>query len=193
MQMDTFSLRAAAKLLATVVVTAALSGVARCDEISVTQYQSTFDGVPYTMALAKGSFKKAGIDITGVLGSGGGGTTVRNILAGPVPYWDVALSAALAAAAQGLDHVNTGTRTVAESTVTIPDSDVKSIGDLAGKKVAVTNPGSLTEMLGGNGIAAVFHVMRVSANLQNVNTYEGMHDVHALILGRAQTGIQAFL
>ena len=37
-----------------------------------------------------------------------------------------------------------------------------------------------------------FHVMRVLSNLETVNTYEGTHDVHALILGRAQTGIQAF-
>src|SRR5436190_1783741 len=45
---------------------------------------------------------------------------------------------------------------------------------------------------GGNGIADEFHVMRVLCNLETVNTYEGTHDIHALILGRAQTGIQAF-
>ncbi len=48
------------------------------------------------------------------------------------------------------------------------------------------------DMHGGNGIADEFHIMRVSANLETVNTYEGTHDIHALILGRAQTGIQAF-
>ena len=48
------------------------------------------------------------------------------------------------------------------------------------------------DMLGGNGISEEFHIMRVAANLETVNTYEGTHDVHALILGRAQTGIQAF-
>jgi glutaryl-CoA dehydrogenase len=48
------------------------------------------------------------------------------------------------------------------------------------------------DMHGGNGIAEEFHVMRVLANLETVNTYEGTHDIHALILGRAQTGIQAF-
>ncbi|ESR22748.1 acyl-CoA dehydrogenase [Lutibaculum baratangense] len=48
------------------------------------------------------------------------------------------------------------------------------------------------DMHGGNGIADEFHVMRHLANLETVNTYEGTHDVHALILGRAQTGIQAF-
>ncbi len=48
------------------------------------------------------------------------------------------------------------------------------------------------DMHGGNGISDEFHVMRVLANLETVNTYEGTHDIHALILGRAQTGIQAF-
>jgi glutaryl-CoA dehydrogenase len=49
------------------------------------------------------------------------------------------------------------------------------------------------DMHGGNGIAEEFHVMRVLCNLETVNTYEGTHDIHALVLGRAQTGIQAFM
>jgi glutaryl-CoA dehydrogenase len=49
------------------------------------------------------------------------------------------------------------------------------------------------DMHGGNGITEEFHVMRVLCNLETVNTYEGTHDVHALVLGRAQTGIQAFM
>ena len=48
------------------------------------------------------------------------------------------------------------------------------------------------DMHGGNGIQSGYHVMRHSQNLESVNTYEGTHDVHALILGRAQTGLQAF-
>jgi glutaryl-CoA dehydrogenase len=48
------------------------------------------------------------------------------------------------------------------------------------------------DMHGGNGIADEFHVIRHVMNLEAVNTYEGTHDVHALILGRAQTGLQAF-
>ncbi|MCG6859662.1 MAG: acyl-CoA dehydrogenase [Salaquimonas sp.] len=48
------------------------------------------------------------------------------------------------------------------------------------------------DMHGGNGIQIDYHVMRHAQNLETVNTYEGTHDVHALILGRAQTGIQAF-
>jgi glutaryl-CoA dehydrogenase len=48
------------------------------------------------------------------------------------------------------------------------------------------------DMHGGNGIMAEYHVMRHAQNLETVNTYEGTHDIHALILGRAQTGLQAF-
>jgi len=48
------------------------------------------------------------------------------------------------------------------------------------------------DMHGGNGISEDFQVMRHMSNLETVNTYEGTHDVHALILGRAQTGLQAF-
>jgi len=49
------------------------------------------------------------------------------------------------------------------------------------------------DMHGGNGISEEYHVMRHAANLETVNTYEGTHDVHALIIGRAQTGLQAFM
>ena len=48
------------------------------------------------------------------------------------------------------------------------------------------------DMHGGNGISGEYHVIRHMINLETVNTYEGTHDVHALILGRAQTGLQAF-
>lgn len=48
------------------------------------------------------------------------------------------------------------------------------------------------DMLGGNGVSDEYHVIRHVMNLEAVNTYEGTHDIHALILGRAQTGIQAF-
>ena len=48
------------------------------------------------------------------------------------------------------------------------------------------------DMHGGNGVSDEYHVIRHVMNLEAVNTYEGTHDVHALILGRAITGIQAF-
>lgn len=122
----------------------------RADEISVTQWGSSLYGLPYAVAMDKGLFKKAGVDITGILTSGGGGTTVRNILASKTPYGEVAVAAALAAQRQGLDLVivNVGTRSVAEaSMVTMPNSPVHSVADLVGKKVAITSPKGVSEML----------------------------------------------
>ena len=49
------------------------------------------------------------------------------------------------------------------------------------------------DMLGGNGIIGEYHIIRHAANLETVNTYEGTSDIHALILGRAITGHQAFM
>lgn len=48
------------------------------------------------------------------------------------------------------------------------------------------------DTLGGNGISDEYHIIRHCMNLEAVNTYEGTHDIHALILGRAVTGLQAF-
>jgi glutaryl-CoA dehydrogenase len=59
-----------------------------------------------------------------------------------------------------------------------------------GKALAIAR--TARDMHGGNGISAEYHVMRHAANLETVNTYEGTHDVHGLILGRAITGISAF-
>jgi glutaryl-CoA dehydrogenase len=59
-----------------------------------------------------------------------------------------------------------------------------------GKALAIAR--EARDIHGGNGISDEFHVMRVAQNLEAVNTYEGAHDVHALILGRAQTGLSAF-
>jgi NitT/TauT family transport system substrate-binding protein len=143
--------RLAARAAAAAVVVSLLHGaLARADEISVTQWGQSLYGAPFAVGMEKGLFRKAGIDITGIIGSAGGGTTVRNVLASATPYGEVALPAALAAAQQGIDLilVNVGTRTVAESTlVTMPNSDVKTINDLVGKKVAITSPRSSSEMI----------------------------------------------
>jgi NitT/TauT family transport system substrate-binding protein len=129
---------------------AALARPAASDEITVTQWKVGLYGVPYAVAMDKGFFKAAGIDVTGILGSQGGGTSVRNLLASPTPYGEVALSAAIAARREGLPLVivNTGTRHVAEFVwVTMPNSPVRTIQDFAGKKIGYTNPKSVTEML----------------------------------------------
>lgn len=127
-----------------------LPGVALADELSVTQYGTSLYGLPFTVALQMGAFERAGVHVTGFVGSGGGGTTVRNLFASALPYGEVAVGAALAAVWGGLPVVivNTGTRSVAEaSLVTMPGSDVRGFADLMGKKVAVTSPKSVSEML----------------------------------------------
>jgi glutaryl-CoA dehydrogenase len=57
---------------------------------------------------------------------------------------------------------------------------------------ALTIARDARDMLGGNGIVDEYHVIRHASNLETVNTYEGTSDIHALILGRAITGHQAF-
>jgi NitT/TauT family transport system substrate-binding protein len=139
-----------ARLLVMLPLLGLLASPAHADEISVTQWGNSLYGLPYAVAMEQGLFKKAGVDITGILSSGGGGTTVRNILASPTPYGEVAIAAALAAQREGLDVliVNTGTRSVAESSlVTLPGSPIKSVADLAGKKIAITSPKGVSEML----------------------------------------------
>jgi len=59
-----------------------------------------------------------------------------------------------------------------------------------GKALAIAR--EARDIHGGNGISEEYHILRHAMNLETVNTYEGTHDIHALILGRAQTGIQAF-
>jgi glutaryl-CoA dehydrogenase len=80
-------------------------------------------------------------------------------------------------------------RLLDEGTI-IPDAISLIKRNNAGKALAIAR--TARDMLGANGISADYHVMRHAANLETVNTYEGTHDVHALILGRAITGISAF-
>ncbi len=123
---------------------------AQAEEISVTHWGALMYGTPYAVAMEKGLFKQAGVDITGILTSKGGGTTVRNVLAGGLPYGEVALSAAVAASREGIEIkiVNSAVQTVADVLwVTMPDSEIKTIKDLVGKKMAITSPKSVTDML----------------------------------------------
>ena len=119
-------------------------------ELSVAQWGVSLYGLPFAVGMQQGLFKTAGIDVTGIIGSGGGGTTVRNTLAGAFPYGEVAAAAALAAKKSGLDIVlvNMGTHSVAEASLVVPiDSPIRSAADLVGKKVAITTPRSVSEML----------------------------------------------
>lgn len=122
----------------------------RAEQVTVTHWGVLMYGAPYAVAIEKGYYKDAGLDIDGVLTSKGGGTTMRNVIASSLPYGEVALSAALAAMHQGIDLkiIHSGVRTAGEILwATTPDSSIASVKDLAGKKVAFTSPKSVTDML----------------------------------------------
>jgi NitT/TauT family transport system substrate-binding protein len=127
-----------------------LGAAARAETITVTHWGSAFYGAPYAVAMEKGFFKARGVDITGVLTSTGGGTSVRNTLAGDLPFGEVALPAAIEAirAGQPLKIVCAGAESVADILwIAKPDSPMKSIKDIEGKKIGYTSPGSVTNML----------------------------------------------
>ncbi|MGD9846271.1 MAG: ABC transporter substrate-binding protein [Variibacter sp.] len=129
---------------------ATFSAGAAAETITVTHWGSAFYGAPYAVAMEKGFFKKHGVDITGILTSAGGGTSVRNTLAGELPFGEVALPAAVLAINRGqpLKIIGGGVETVADILwITQPDSALKSIKDVVGKKVSYTSPGSVTNML----------------------------------------------
>jgi NitT/TauT family transport system substrate-binding protein len=127
-----------------------LGVAARAETITVTHWGSAFYGAPYAVAMEKGFFKARGVDITGVLTSTGGGTSVRNTLAGDLPFGEVALPAAIEAirAGQPLKIVCAGAESVADILwIAKPDSPMTSIKDIEGKKIGYTSPGSVTNML----------------------------------------------
>jgi NitT/TauT family transport system substrate-binding protein len=123
---------------------------AKAEEITVTHWGALMYGTPYAVAIKKGFFKEAGVDVTGILTSKGGGTTVRNVMEGGLPFGEVALSAAVAAMQEGADIkiVMMGVRSAADIYwVVKPDSPYKTLKDLVGKKLAITSPKSVTDSL----------------------------------------------
>jgi NitT/TauT family transport system substrate-binding protein len=136
-------------VLCIAVLCAAASVPAKAEDILVTQYKADPSGAPYGVAIEKGYFKKAGADITGVISGEGGGTSVRAVIASSLGFGETSPAAAIAAINQGQDIkiVDIGTRSLADNVIIVlPDSPIKSVKDLKGKKVAISNPKSLGEM-----------------------------------------------
>ena len=129
---------------------AGLIATARAETITVTHWGGQFYGAPYAVAMEQGLFKKHGLDVTGILTAAGGGTAVRNTLAGGIPFGEVSLAAAVLAinAGQRLVIVGAGVQSVADQLWAVKaDSPLRSLKDLAGKRVAYTAPGSVSNML----------------------------------------------
>jgi NitT/TauT family transport system substrate-binding protein len=136
-------------------IVAALVGAAAvaasAEEIAVGNYGVSANGMPFGVALAKGYFKEEGLNITGLISSAGGGTSLRNMLAGGgVPYGEVNPGVVISAILAGADLkiISDNVLTVAEFVWAVkPDSPIKSIKDFKGKKIGYTNPRSTSQAL----------------------------------------------
>ena len=124
-------------------------GAARAENIAVGNYGSSANGMPFAVALYKGFFKEEGADVTGIVASQGGGTSVRNAMAG-VAYGEANPGAIAVAIQQGADIkiVSDNVLTIAEFAWMVKkDSPIKTIEDLKGKKIGYTNPRSTSQAL----------------------------------------------
>src|SRR5713226_8016248 len=111
---------------------------AQAEEVVITQYKADPSGAPYGVAIEKGFFKQAGIDITGVISGAGGGTSVRSAIASELGYGDVSPEPVIAAIEQGEDIkiVSLGSRSLADNVVIVmPGSPIKSVKDLKRQEV----------------------------------------------------------
>ena len=125
-------------------------GRAEAETITVTHWGGQFYGAPYAVAREKGFFKQHGVDVTGFLTAPGGGTAVRNTLAGGIPFGEVSLAAAVQAihSGQKLVIVSAGVQSVGDQLwVAKTGSPLAGIKDLAGKRVAYTSPSSVSNMV----------------------------------------------
>jgi len=122
---------------------------ARAEEIVVTHYGSLLYGVPYAIAMEKGYFKEAGVDITGILTSKGGGTSVRNMMAGDTLFAEVALPAALSAIKEGFNIkiISGGTDGRSSFWVTRAGEKIDKPEDLKGKRFVYSRPKSVSESI----------------------------------------------
>lgn len=120
------------------------------DSLVITNYGISAVSLPWAVALEKGFIRQNSVEIDGIVGSSGGGTTIRNFMASKLPVGQVAVSAAVAAVQQGLDIVfvyspvnNAG----GLSWVAPASSAVNRLEDLKGQKISFSNPRSTTEMM----------------------------------------------
>jgi len=123
----------------------------RAAEITVTHYGTSMYGVPYAVAKQNDLFKAAGMTTPGFLTSEGGGTSVRNALAGDIPYGEVATSAAIAAIKQGLPItiVNSGVNTVGDILWIARKDDPRPMGpkDIGGMVIGYSSPKGGSDMV----------------------------------------------
>lgn len=123
---------------------------AHAEQIVVSNYAVTTNGMPFAVAMEKGYFKEFKVNVDGILTSDGGGTTIRNLLGGKLAYGEAAVSAVVSAVQGGADLkiISGNVHTVAEFVwVAMPKSPVNSLKDLKGRKLGYTNPRSTSQAL----------------------------------------------
>jgi NitT/TauT family transport system substrate-binding protein len=123
---------------------------AAAEEIAVGNYGIAANGMPFAVALEKKLYQAEGANVTGIISSQGGGTSIRNMLAGGVAYGEANPGVTAVAIQQGADLkiVSDNVLTVAEFVWAVkPDSSIKSIKDFKGKKIGYTNPRSTSQAL----------------------------------------------
>jgi len=124
---------------------------ASADQIHVSHFGQVMLSVPWIIALEQDLFRKNGVDVTDVINSQGGGTTLRNMLAGGVPFADAAMGATVSGFAAGLPIkiVGAAAANAADNDWVVPaDSKVKELRDVIGGKFGTTTPGALTRIYG---------------------------------------------
>lgn len=129
----------------------------RAADLVVSHFADVMYGTPWAIALKKGFLTAHGLDVTGFISSDGGGTTIRNMMAGDLPYAETALSAAVGAIQDGipLKIVDGAVNTAADLVwVVLPNSPLKTIKDLAGHQIAYTRAKSTTELFGRLAVRA---------------------------------------
>ncbi len=139
-------------MVGAMLASAGLGGTARAQaaQIVVSNYAVSTNGMPYAVAMEKGYFREERADVSGIITSAGGGTTLRNMIAGGVPYAEVNPTVAIAAIQQGLDlmMISDNVLTVAEFVWAVrADSPVRSMQDMRGRKIGFTNPRSTSQAL----------------------------------------------
>lgn len=116
--------------------------------LTVTHWGDGMYGVPFAVAMEKGFFKEANVDVTGFITSEGGGTTVRNAMASEIPYGEVALPAAISAVKQGVDLtiVHGGVQSLADLVwVELKNGTITNIKQMKGKTIGYSSPKSTTD------------------------------------------------
>ena len=134
-----------------------LSSSIRAETIVASHYGFLFNTAPIAVAIERGEFKKRGVDITDVISSAGGGTTMRNQIASGSGYGVVGTAAVLAAFREGHDIkiVSANVMSIADLFwVSMPGKGINSMQDLKGKKISYTKPRSTSQTLAKMAVAA---------------------------------------